>query len=70
MLDDAAETIGRNFDARLTRNVVMIGELGRAYGLSVAAFIGGSLAPTGGHNPLEPAVWGVLVPSPDLQSPQ
>jgi 3-deoxy-D-manno-octulosonic-acid transferase len=25
------------------------------------AFIGGSLAPTGGHNPLEAAVWGVPV---------
>jgi 3-deoxy-D-manno-octulosonic-acid transferase len=38
-----------------------IGELSRAYGLGVAAFIGGSLVPTGGHNPLEPAVWGVPV---------
>jgi len=38
-----------------------IGELSRAYGLVVAAFIGGSLVPTGGHNPLEPAVWGVPV---------
>ncbi|MCP4902204.1 MAG: 3-deoxy-D-manno-octulosonic acid transferase [bacterium] len=38
-----------------------IGELGRAYGLAQAAFIGGSLALTGGHNPLEPAVWGVPV---------
>jgi 3-deoxy-D-manno-octulosonic-acid transferase len=38
-----------------------IGELGRAYGLAHAAFIGGSLVATGGHNPLEPAVWGVPV---------
>jgi 3-deoxy-D-manno-octulosonic-acid transferase len=38
-----------------------IGELARAYRLAAAAFIGGSLAPTGGHNPLEPAVWGVPV---------
>jgi 3-deoxy-D-manno-octulosonic-acid transferase len=38
-----------------------IGELGRAYRLGSAAFIGGSLVPTGGHNPLEPAVWGVPV---------
>jgi 3-deoxy-D-manno-octulosonic-acid transferase len=38
-----------------------IGELGRAYKLARLAFIGGSLAPTGGHNPLEPAVWGVPV---------
>jgi 3-deoxy-D-manno-octulosonic-acid transferase len=38
-----------------------IGELARAYKLADIAFIGGSLAPTGGHNPLEPAVWGVPV---------
>jgi 3-deoxy-D-manno-octulosonic-acid transferase len=38
-----------------------IGELARAYGLADLAFIGGSLAPTGGHNPLEAAVWGVPV---------
>ena len=38
-----------------------IGELARAYRLASVAFIGGSLAPTGGHNPLEPAVWGVPV---------
>ncbi len=38
-----------------------IGELARAYRLARAAFVGGSLAPTGGHNPLEPAVWGVPV---------
>jgi len=38
-----------------------IGELARAYKLASVAFIGGSLVPTGGHNPLEPAVWGVPV---------
>ena len=38
-----------------------IGELARAYQFADAAFIGGSLAPTGGHNPLEAAVWGVPV---------
>jgi 3-deoxy-D-manno-octulosonic-acid transferase len=38
-----------------------IGELARAYRLARVAFIGGSLVPTGGHNPLEPAVWGVPV---------
>jgi len=40
-----------------------IGELARAYRLATVAFIGGSLVPTGGHNPLEPAVWGVPVVS-------
>ena len=38
-----------------------IGELARAYGLATVAFVGGSLVSTGGHNPLEPAVWGVPV---------
>ena len=38
-----------------------IGELSRTYRLAKVAFIGGSLAPTGGHNPLEAAVWGVPV---------
>lgn len=38
-----------------------IGELARAYRLARLAFIGGSLVPTGGHNPLEAAVWGVPV---------
>jgi 3-deoxy-D-manno-octulosonic-acid transferase len=40
-----------------------IGELARAYRLADVAFVGGSLVPTGGHNPLEPAVWGVPVVS-------
>ncbi len=38
-----------------------IGELARAYRLARVAFVGGSLVPTGGHNPLEPATWGVPV---------
>jgi len=38
-----------------------IGELSRAYRGAAAAFIGGSLVPTGGHNPLEPAVWATPV---------
>jgi 3-deoxy-D-manno-octulosonic-acid transferase len=40
-----------------------IGELSRAYALARVAFIGGSLVPTGGHNPLEPLAWGVPVVS-------
>jgi 3-deoxy-D-manno-octulosonic-acid transferase len=35
-----------------------IGELAAAYSLADAVFIGGSLEPAGGHNPLEPAVFG------------
>jgi 3-deoxy-D-manno-octulosonic-acid transferase len=38
-----------------------IGELARAFRHGTMAFIGGSLVPSGGHNPLEPAVWGVPV---------
>lgn len=36
-----------------------LGELGSCYALARAAFIGGSLVPFGGHNPLEAAVHGV-----------
>ncbi len=34
------------------------GELARAYREAAAAFVGGTLVPVGGHNLLEPAVWG------------
>lgn len=34
-----------------------IGELGGVYELADVAFVGGSLGPHGGHNPLEPAFW-------------
>jgi 3-deoxy-D-manno-octulosonic-acid transferase len=35
-----------------------IGELAQVYQLATVAFVGGSLVPTGGHNILEPAVFG------------
>jgi len=38
-----------------------IGELARVFHHAALAFIGGSLVATGGHNPLEPAVWAVPV---------
>ena len=38
-----------------------IGDLGAVYGLGAAAFVGGSLVPAGGHNPLEPARFEVPV---------
>lgn len=38
-----------------------MGELSKVYGLGQVAFVGGSLAPFGGHNPLEPATLGVPV---------
>jgi len=37
------------------------GELAKIYHLATAAFIGGSLVRTGGHNPIEPAAAGVPV---------
>ena len=38
-----------------------MGELMTLYGASDAAFVGGSLIERGGHNPLEPAGWGIPV---------
>lgn len=38
-----------------------MGELGQFYSLGYFAFIGGSFSGTGGHNPLEPAIYGVPV---------
>src|SRR6202012_648542 len=38
-----------------------IGELASVYSLASLAFVGGSLVAAGGHNPLEPAQFGVPV---------
>ncbi len=38
-----------------------IGELASLYSLATVAFVGGSLVPRGGHNILEPALYGVAV---------
>ena len=38
-----------------------MGELAEIYSVADVAFVGGSLVPLGGHNPLEPAVYGVPV---------
>lgn len=40
-----------------------VGELAALYELATVAFIGGSLVPTGGHNPIEPARFAVPVVS-------
>jgi 3-deoxy-D-manno-octulosonic-acid transferase len=37
------------------------GELAKVYRYAAVAFVGGSLVPTGGHNPIEPAAAGVPV---------
>jgi 3-deoxy-D-manno-octulosonic-acid transferase len=46
-----------------TRTLLLdsFGELSRIYRYATAAFVGGSLVPTGGHNPIEPAAAGVPV---------
>ena len=49
---------------RRTANALLldsVGELTRIYPFATAAFVGGSLVPTGGHNPIEPAAAGVPV---------
>ena len=38
-----------------------IGELASVYSLAAVAFVGGSLVAAGGHNPLEPAQFGVPI---------
>ena len=38
-----------------------IGDLAAVYGVADVAFVGGSLVQRGGHNPLEPAQFGVPV---------
>lgn len=59
--------LDRTDDARTATprtDVVLLdsmGELASLYRVAAAAFIGGTLVPTGGHNPLEPARFGVPV---------
>jgi len=48
----------RRADALLLDSV---GELARVYAFGTVAFVGGSLVPTGGHNPIEPAAAGLPV---------
>jgi len=55
------------------RNAIFVidtlGELGQFYACADVAFVGGSLAPTGGHNLLEPAAVGVpIVTGPHLHN--
>jgi 3-deoxy-D-manno-octulosonic-acid transferase len=46
-----------------------VGELAQLYRLATVAFVGGSLVPTGGHNILEPAVFGrPIVFGPHMQN--
>jgi 3-deoxy-D-manno-octulosonic-acid transferase len=46
-----------------------IGELASVYSIAAVAFVGGSLIPAGGHNPLEPAQFGVpIVMGPNYEN--
>lgn len=38
-----------------------MGELNLLYGACDVAFVGGSIVPRGGHNPIEPAAWGLPI---------
>jgi 3-deoxy-D-manno-octulosonic-acid transferase len=60
----ATALLQRNGESLLTEQIVIldtIGDLAAVYGIADAAFVGGSLMPRGGHNPLEPAQYGVPV---------
>ncbi len=46
-----------------------VGELAAAFGMATVVFLGGSLAPVGGHNVIEPAAWGKpVVFGPHMQN--
>jgi 3-deoxy-D-manno-octulosonic-acid transferase len=59
--DSMTAVLSRSPEAQACPQVVVvdtIGVLKALYGAADVAFVGGSLVPCGGHNPLEPAVWG------------
>ena len=63
-LDIASPTKTERDDEDPRPDVVLLdslGELAGLYRLARGSFIGGTLVPTGGHNPLEPASFGVPV---------
>ena len=46
-----------------------LGELGRLFPIASAVFVGGSLVPAGGHNPIEPAAFGrAIVVGPHMEN--
>jgi 3-deoxy-D-manno-octulosonic-acid transferase len=60
----ATHLLQRDDRTVLTERIVVldtIGDLAAVYGIADAAFVGGSLVQRGGHNPLEPAQFGVPV---------
>ena len=80
--DDATET-ATSHDSRTTHHhppstihhppdlvlLDTIGELAGLYALADSAFVGGTLVPTGGHNPLEPAAHAVpIIAGPSMHN--
>ncbi|MDH5725766.1 MAG: 3-deoxy-D-manno-octulosonic acid transferase, partial [Nitrospira sp.] len=67
MLQEAGFVVQRKsemLEKRVGPRVIILdtrGELALAYREAVVAFVGGTLVPVGGHNLLEPAVWGTPV---------
>jgi 3-deoxy-D-manno-octulosonic-acid transferase len=61
--NSAKENTPPGFDTKRTDLVLLdtIGDLAAVYGVADVAFVGGSLVKRGGHNPLEPAQFGVPV---------
>ena len=54
-------SLNNNFEESDIIMLDTMGELGKLYSISNIAFIGGSFSGTGGHNPLEPAIYGIPV---------
>lgn len=60
--DLPADTNGQRLNSNTQVLLVdSIGQLLMYYGVADMAFVGGSLVAVGGHNPIEPAAWGVPV---------
>jgi 3-deoxy-D-manno-octulosonic-acid transferase len=59
-----SEWLGAEVGSLAPGSIVLLdtlGELASVYSLAAVAFVGGSLVPAGGHNPLEPAQFGVPI---------
>jgi 3-deoxy-D-manno-octulosonic-acid transferase len=61
LLPTSTEGSPRRFNGGEIVLLDTIGELASVYSLASVAFVGGSLIPAGGHNPLEPAQFGVPI---------
>jgi 3-deoxy-D-manno-octulosonic-acid transferase len=68
----ATQLMQREETTALTEKIVVldtIGDLAAVYGVADVAFVGGSLVERGGHNPLEPAQFGVpMVMGPSFEN--